>query len=53
MLKVKLECTNVRCEKITKLLTRFPRIFPFGYKVWLYDNRVFALLQTQINLRLE
>ena len=42
MLKVKLECRNVSCEKIMNCLARFGKTFPFGYKVWLYDNRVFA-----------
>jgi len=47
MLKVKLECRNVRCEKIANLLSRFRKTFPFGYKVWVYDGRVFAYFKVK------
>jgi len=39
MLKVKIECRNVGCEKIAKCLARFGTP---NFKVWLYDGRVFA-----------
>jgi hypothetical protein len=40
--KIKIECRNVGCEKIAKFLDRFRKNFPFGYKVWLQENKVFA-----------
>jgi hypothetical protein len=42
MFKVKIECRNVRCERVAKFLARFRKDFPFGYKVWLQDNKIFA-----------
>lgn len=42
MLKVKIECRNVGCEKIANCLAKFGKNFPFRFKVWLYDGRVFA-----------
>jgi hypothetical protein len=42
MLKVKIECRNVGCEKVANCLEKFGKTFPFGHKVWLYDGRVFA-----------
>ena len=41
MLKVKLECRNVRMDKIAGCFER-SRKLPFGYKIWLYDGRIFA-----------
>ncbi|MCJ7631223.1 hypothetical protein MUP77_02305 [Candidatus Bathyarchaeota archaeon] len=42
MFKVKIECRNVGCERIAKFLSRFRKDFPFGYKVWLQDDKVLA-----------
>jgi hypothetical protein len=47
MLKVKLEFRNVGCEEVVKLLTRFRKAFPFGYKVWLDNSKVFALFMLE------
>lgn len=47
MLKIKIEFRNVGCEKVVKFLTRFRETFPFGYKVWLQDSRVFALFMLE------
>jgi hypothetical protein len=39
MLKVKIECRNVGCEKIANCLVKFGDC---PYKVWLYNDNVFA-----------
>lgn len=46
MMKVKLECRNTRIEKIANCLDRFGKL-PFGYKIWLYDERVFAFFKVK------
>ena len=42
MLKVKIECRNVRCEKVANRLAKFG-VSPF--KVWLYNESVFAFFK--------
>ncbi len=42
MLKVKLECRNTRIEKIANCLEKLS-----GYKIWLYDDRVFAYFKVK------
>lgn len=46
MMKVKLECCNVRMEKITDCFEGSGKL-PFGYKIWLYDGRVFAYFKVR------
>ena len=41
MMKVKIECINTRIEKIAYCLEKVLS----GYKIWLYDDRVFAYLK--------
>jgi len=47
MIEVKLECKNVSCEKIANRLSKFRGTFPFGYKVWVYKDRVFAYFKVK------
>jgi len=42
MLKVKIECRNVGCEKIANCLEKFR---DSHYKVWLYNDNVFAFFK--------
>ena len=42
MLKVKIECRNVGCEKIANCLAKFGNS---NYKVWLYRNSGFAFFK--------
>lgn len=47
MIEVKLECKNVSCEKIANRLSKFRGTFPFGYKVWVYKDKVFAYFKVR------
>jgi len=42
MLKVKIECRNVGCEKIASCLDKFGSS---NYKVWLYSDNVYAFFK--------
>lgn len=46
MMKVKLECRNTRMEKIVNCLEKLSKR-PSGYKLWLYDGRVFAYFKVK------
>lgn len=46
MMKVKLECRNIRMEKIARCFERSSKL-PFGYKIWLYDGRIFAYFKVK------
>lgn len=45
-MKVKLECYNAKMEKIAACLERSGKL-PFGYKLWLYDGRIFAYFRVK------
>lgn len=45
-MKVKLECKNVRMEKVAECFERSHKL-PSGYKLWLYDGRVFAYFRVR------
>ena len=45
-MKVKLECCNVRMEKIVQCFERSGKV-PFGYKIWRYDGRIFAYFKVK------
>jgi len=47
MMEVKLECKNVSCEKIANRLSKFRETSPFGYKVWVYKDGVFAFFRVE------
>jgi len=47
MIEVKLECKNVSCEKLANRLSKFRGSFPFGYKVWTYQDTVFAYFKVR------
>lgn len=44
-MKVKLECCNVRMEKIAECFEKSK--LPSGYKLWLYDGRIFAYFRVK------
>lgn len=52
MMKVKLECCNVRMERIASCFERSSKL-PFGYKIWLYDGSVFAYFKVRSILDLK
>jgi hypothetical protein len=49
MLRVMVECKNVRSEKIAKYLTRLTN----GFKLWIHDNAVYALFDIDSLLELK
>jgi hypothetical protein len=48
MLRVMVECKNVRSEKIAKYLTRLTN----GFKLWMHDNAVYVLFDIKSLLEL-
>jgi hypothetical protein len=50
MLKVKIECRNVGCEEIANRLAKFGIVV---YKVWLYNENVFAFFKIDSILSLK
>jgi len=42
MLRVKIECRNVGCEKVANYLEKFGNI---SYKVWLYNENAYAFFK--------
>jgi len=49
MLKVKIECRDAVCEKIAKCLVKLGKS---GFKIWLYNGRVFACFKLRSVLEL-